>query len=438
MSLMIRRWIETNRAILVNTSSLVGTAAVTSILGFAFWLVAARIFSPAAVGLASAAISAMTLLGQFGVMGLSMLLIGELPKRTSERSSLTMTALIAAGTISLALGVIFALLAPAVISNLRALSGSPEVIALFAVGVSLTALGGVADGAVMGLLRGHLQFWRNTIFAVAKLLAMVAAGTFMVSRAGLTIYAAWAVGNVLSLVGLGLLVRAWRIRPTSLRPQWNLLGGLTRTALAHHALNQSLSITTLALPLIVTGMLSTTTNAYFYTAWMISGFAFMSFSAITIVLYAVGASDPAGLATKLRTTLSLSLSIGVSSILVLVVGASLILSILGQSYAEHGAATLRILSLAAFPLIIRTHYVTVSRLHNHATRTAVLMVIASGFEVAMAAFGARLGGLNGLSLAWVLALYIESAPMIPPVYRATFPREPGRIADEPTYRVSAG
>ncbi len=54
---MLFEWIKTNIVMLVNTGSLIGTTAVTSVLGFGYWWVAARWFSPQAVGLGSATIS---------------------------------------------------------------------------------------------------------------------------------------------------------------------------------------------------------------------------------------------------------------------------------------------------------------------------------------------------------------------------------------------
>ena len=73
------------RAILVNAGSLVGTTAVTAGLGFVYWLVAARVFPPGVVGLASALISAMSLLGFVGMLGLGSLLMGELPRQPASR-----------------------------------------------------------------------------------------------------------------------------------------------------------------------------------------------------------------------------------------------------------------------------------------------------------------------------------------------------------------
>src|SRR5438270_7077568 len=91
------RWLKKNSVILVNAGSLIGTSVVTSALGFTYWWLAARQFPPRVVGLASASISAMTLLGTFGILGLGTLLIGELPRQKGKEASLISTALIVVG-----------------------------------------------------------------------------------------------------------------------------------------------------------------------------------------------------------------------------------------------------------------------------------------------------------------------------------------------------
>ena len=102
------QWMKTNRVMLVNAGSLVATSAVTSVLGFTYWWLAARQFPPQVVGLASATISAMTLLGTFAMLGLGTLLIGELPRQKGKAASLISTVLIVAGGVGGVLGIIFA------------------------------------------------------------------------------------------------------------------------------------------------------------------------------------------------------------------------------------------------------------------------------------------------------------------------------------------
>ena len=175
MRTVLYRRAKTNSGKFINAGSLVGTTAVTTMLGLAYWWVAARWFPPQAVGLGSAAISAMTLLGTVCIVGLGTLLVGELPRQPGKEGSLISAALIIVGGIGGCAGMVFAVVAPFVAVDFQTLRASIVDIVLFASGVSLTAITLVLDQAMIGLLRGELQFWRNTLFAVAKLAALFGA-----------------------------------------------------------------------------------------------------------------------------------------------------------------------------------------------------------------------------------------------------------------------
>src|SRR5437763_5452353 len=97
--------------VIANASSLVGTTAVNAVLGYAYWWLAARQFPASAVGLAGAAVSAMTLLSTIVLMGLGTMLIGELHRREGGEVGLIVVASLVAGLISALLGAGFALVA---------------------------------------------------------------------------------------------------------------------------------------------------------------------------------------------------------------------------------------------------------------------------------------------------------------------------------------
>jgi O-antigen/teichoic acid export membrane protein len=122
---LLRHWSGENWAILSNAGALIGTTGLNSALGFIYWWLAARLFAPSAVGLASAAISAMMLLGNVGMLGLGTLLIGELPHRSHEAGALIATALLVAGGASAVLGILFGLAAPLVSAELTPLAQTP-------------------------------------------------------------------------------------------------------------------------------------------------------------------------------------------------------------------------------------------------------------------------------------------------------------------------
>ncbi|MFL5627061.1 MAG: lipopolysaccharide biosynthesis protein [Ktedonobacteraceae bacterium] len=418
MKILIQ-WAKANRVILINAGSLVGTTGVTSALGFAFWWFAARSFSPEAVGLASATISAMALLGSFGVLGLGTVLIGELPNQRGKEASLISAALIVVGGVGGCLGIVFATVSSYLSINFQVLGTSSENIALFAIGVSLTAITLVLDQALVGLLRGELQLWRNTLFAGVKLAALFVIGLWLSHLTGLTIYATWVIGNVCSLAvlaGFALVKQAGPGR--SYLPQWGLLRKLGSAALKHHALNLAIDAPSLVLPVLVTISLSTRVNAWFYVSWNLSSVANAISAALATTLFAVSSAQPSALARKLRLTLGLALVACVLVNCVLLLGPKQVLGLFGHSYSEQAAWSLRILSLESFPFIIKNHYIALARIRGRIVRTLLLIIATGLLELGGSAVGARLGGLNGLSLGWTAAVCVEAVLMSRAVYNA--------------------
>jgi O-antigen/teichoic acid export membrane protein len=101
-----------------------------------------------------------------------------------------------------------------------------------------------------------------------------------------------------------------------------------------------------------------------------------------------------------------------------------VLSFFGGSYAQEATWCLRFLALAVFPLIIRTHYVAISRIFKRVGRAAIIISICAVFELLLSASGARAGGLTGLSLGWLVAICLEALLMSVTVFRVAALREP--------------
>jgi len=408
-----------NRALLTNAGSMVGTTLVTSALGVAFWLVAAHNFSQVAVGVASAAVAAMTLLGFMGTLGLGTLLMGDLPRRKDGHRSLLNAALLINVVAGAVLGLGFALIAPLVSSNLEALGESLPSTAFFAAGVGLTALAFVLDQALIGLLHGGLQLVRNVVFALVKLLALIPIAV-LVSNAGAPwIYSAWAAGICLSLVVLARFYA--RRNGDSLRPNFALLLKMRASAASHAAVNLALETADLAMPILVIMLLSASANAAFYIAWMIAGFLVMVPLSLSMVAYAIGSADAAGLSRRFRFTFWISLAFGVLANLVLLPGAAPALQVFGQGYADQATTALHVLALGVFPLTFKTHYVAIHRVER-SLRTALPIVWAGTvLELGGGAAGAILGGLTGVAWGWLAGLCIEALVMAPDVIRGLRP-----------------
>ena len=422
MKTQFYQWLKANSIMFLNAGSLIGSTLMTSALGFGYWWLAARFFSAESVGLASAIISAMMLLGTLGILGLNTLLVGELSRQPGSEFSLISAALVLVGGVAGCFGVLFALTAHFLASDFQILGASIINVMLFAAGVSLTAITLVLDQALMGLLQGQQQFWRNTVFATLKLVALLLSGLYLQHTTGLTIYTTWTIGNVLSLIVLAwFALRKNRETRKSYRPRWQLLRKLGLTAIKHHALNLTLLAPAQILPIVVTIMLTATANAWFYVSLSIANLIGMLPIALTTVLYAESSARPDRLAHKMRTTLPLSfLLCGLAIGLLWLLGGQL-LSLFGASYAEGALSSLRILSFEAFPVTIRLHYVTIFRIQGQIGRATLPFIVIGIFQLVGAVIGAHIAGLTGLSFGWLITDCIGALFLLPPIYRVTFP-----------------
>jgi O-antigen/teichoic acid export membrane protein len=162
---------------------------------------------------------------------------------------------------------------------------------------------------------------------------------------------------------------------------------------------------------------------------MIASVAFIVPTALSTVLFAVGAGNPSSLRKRIKFTLSLSVLIGGLASGALIIGAGFILNLFGSAYAAQAELPMRILSLGVFPLIIKVHYITIVRIYGRLNRAAFLMMVSALLEIALAATGANLGGLLGISLGWLVALCAEAVFMAPVVYRAATGSSRGRQTD---------
>ncbi len=413
----LRATLEANRSLLGNAASMVATAIVTSLLGAAFWWVATHYFSKDSVGVASAAISAMTLLGFMATVGLGTLLMGELPRIEKGHRSVIDAALLTTGSIGAALGAAFVLIAPLASSNFDPLSQTWVAALVFVIGVALTALTFVLDQALIGLLRGGLQLSRNIVFSLVKLVLLIPVAAAIADSGSQWIYGTWTVGIAVSMI---VMVRFYRARRDDdpLAPNFSLLKSMRVHAATHHAVNLALRTPELALPVVVVTFLSATANASFYIAYMITSFMFFVPLSLSTVLYAVGSGEPRRLAGRFRLTVYVSLGFGAVSNLALLVLGTPLLEIFGASYASEASNTLHILALDIFPSTVMTHYVALRRIERRLASALPIIWGGAVLQVGGGVVGALLDGLVGVAIGWVAGATVEAIVMGPEVLRA--------------------
>ena len=397
--------------------SLVGAAGITSALGFVFWWVAARELPVDVVGVASASVSAMLLLGNLAAMGLGTILMHEIPRHSSGRGGVVLAALAVTGGVGVAMGAAFALVTPLLIPDLSVLGDSPPGLGIFALGVAATSVGIVLDQALIGMLRPRLQFWRNAIFAGAKLAALAALVLWFEDTRGLLIVLAWLLGAWISL-GLVAVAGGALRSPLHLKSGWSLLRSLRGSALQHHALNVARFASYWVMPVVVAALISPGAAAAFYVALLVATLVYVISGSLSLGLFAVGAHDPGGLPKQLRVSLALSFAAIAVSMVGAVVFHAPVLDLFGPSYRLQASTPLLVLVAAAVFVAVKDHWIAVRRVRAEVGDAAVLVGVFAVIEIVVAGVAGSMGGLTALTVGWTAVLSLEAAIMSPTVLHA--------------------
>lgn len=410
------RRLDASAALLGNAGALAAGTLVSAVLGFVYWWVAARSFSPRAVGLASAAISMMNLLSHVGEFGLGPLLLGYLPRYRHHAFAMLSTALAAVVVSCLLVAVLYTGGAAAFQASIEGLTDSASTATLFVFGVITTGLSLVIDQAMVGLLRSAVQMWRNIVFAAGKLGLLVGLALLANQAGALPIFATWLVGQLISLLfvarRLGDGGRVWH------RPQIALLRPIMGDVLSHHALNIALQAPALALPFVVAVVLSPETNAAFFAAWALVNVALLVPASLTTVLYTTGSGSPHLMAPRLRISLTVSMMLGLVAGLGLLLFSPFVLGLFSPAYPALAGTGLKVLGFGVLGVAVKYHYVALQRFAGRMASASVVLSLGCVAELFATVVGGKLGGLTGLTQGWVAAVALEAIVMAPAVIGA--------------------
>ncbi|HEY3877522.1 MAG TPA: hypothetical protein VGM12_02870 [Trebonia sp.] len=419
-----------HRPLLGTVISLVAATGVTSVLGVAYWWLAAHRESLAAVGNGSAAVSAMTLIGTFGMAGLNTTLIPHLARRTHRSDGLLAAALLAAALVSALLGAALWLAAVAVGGGFAPyLHTGPEAL-VFIGGSALTGAGLVLDEALLGLVGGAPQLWRNCAFAVTKLAVLAGLSVVWHDQFGTSILTAWVCGTALSLAVAAVLLRLRGVRLVS-RPQWAALREIGRASARNTWLNNALQAPVLLAPILVTGLLGAEEGGAFYVASTVMTVVVMLSFHFSTALYAANAADPAGLAAKLRLTLRVCLLGGLVGVPLVIVAARPLLHVFGPQYAARATLSLQLMVVGYFGSVLKNHYVALLRISAEITRAAVFGTVTCAIRLAAIVAGALAGGLLGVSVALLAVMTAEGLYTVPALRRALRAQDPAPAQAKP-------
>lgn len=318
------------------------STVASAALGMLFWVVGSRLYDVEDVGRASAAASAITLLGGLAQLSLNSVFIRFLPTAGDATVRFLRLAYTASGSTAVILAVGFFVFG----LGDDFLPPGPLALIAFTVAVVCSSFSALQDSVLTSLKRTSWVPVENILISLGKLgLVPVLLG----GAVAVPLLYAWGVPIVASVAVLTVVIFL-RLAPAHarrLRGRQSLPSRGELTAfMASQNLNGLLGNLTIYLPpLLVTLVLGPGETAFFYLPWLIgTALAALSWN-ILVSLVVEASTDPNQIRAHLRHSFRLLLIVTVGGSAILVAGAPWILGVLGGEYAEGGTASLRFIGL---------------------------------------------------------------------------------------------
>jgi O-antigen/teichoic acid export membrane protein len=345
-----------------NSAAIMASTVVTSLLGYAFWMIAARHFDRDANGTAAATTSAIQATVLIASVGAAAALVEWLPRCTSaaewRRRATTgfLTAVATAIVGSVVVVGVFGVVTSTLPQLANPLSGT-----LFCAACVFFAAGLVVDYVAMSEHRGTVMLVRNVILCGLRIPLIFVPVAFLTGAESILL--AWTIAAGLSLAWSTITFGSRDGH--SLVPDFTGLGRNLRemasALVGQHLITVTAMLAGYLLPVIVYSRLSAADNAYFYITWMLGSVFFIVSPAVSAALFVEGAkvgTDMRQLLRKCILTIGALLAVPV---LVYLACGRLILSLFGPDYVVHGYSLLLLLTLSAVPDAVTNVAVAVLR-----------------------------------------------------------------------------
>ena len=374
-------------------------AQVTAaLLGFAFWVIVARSYSPVDVGLASALIAAMGLLVLFSRLGMGWGLIRFLPHSGKNANSMVNTVFVTGILTSTAVTFIFVAGLGFWSPALLFVRHNPVYLAAFVIFTIASTLSILVDHTFIASRRASFTLAKGFIFNLLKLPLPIMLAVFFHSFG---IFASWGISLCVALL-LSFFLFLPRVQP-SYRPRFTISRGVVNEMVHFSFANYIGTLLWVApgmlLPLIVVNLLGAEPNAYFYIASALGGGLTMIPSTLSMSLFAEGSYEEERLGLNIRRSLKvISLTLLPAVILILAIADKLLL-LFGSSYAENATTLLRIMAISALPLSVNIVYLAIKRVEKKLKVIIGLSAVAAVVTLGLTYLLLPRMGINGAGLA---------------------------------------
>ncbi len=381
-----------------NAGYLLGINTFPALMGFLFWTLAGRLCPDSEVGLASAVISAASLLSCLAAFGTNLGLVRFMAEHPAPHRLLN--SVLAVNAICSIIGtLIFYIGIPLWTPQLYRVIYSKIWIFLFFIFVLASTWGTTIRDSFTACRRSKLGFVHTTATNLLRLELILPA----IQAGAVGMVGATALAFLISFLASVLILapKAYQGYRWSFRMHWHDIQAILPFSLSNFLTLLLFQVTQAGIPLMTVELLGTEANAYSFMALMVGLQIVSPGTALATSALAEGVNSRERSPQILRQALLTALAITVPLAILVFLAAPWILSIFGPAYAREASNLLRWLTLSAVFQVINQLYFTKLRLEKKNFLLIFLSIASTCTTLILAYCCLRRWGItaNGIAIA---------------------------------------
>ena len=403
-----------NDPLFKNSYFLMASTVVGSLLGFIFWILVARYYTPHDVGLATALISAASLLVAFSLLGFNFGVTRFLPNEKDKQGMIN-SCLTISFLFSILLSAIFILGIDAWSPALLFIRENIIFLLVFVVFVFTTALTRLQQTIFIALRSAELSFIQNITFSVLKLILIVCLVAFGIFG----IISSVAIATCIALIFSTFFLTPRRVNSYLPIPtiKKKMIKDMFHISSGNYIAENFAVIPSSVLPLMIVNVLNPEMNAYFFMALAISNLLIMVSVAVNSSLFVEGSYAPELFRNNVIKAIKFTFLLIIPAILGIFIFGDKLLLLFGRAYAENGFYVLCILVLAVIPFTINKIYSTIKNVQLNVKPVIYLNALIAILTIVISYVLMIKIGLIGVALGYTLGQGIGAVVVFAAVKR---------------------
>lgn len=378
---------------------------VVAVVGYLFWIVAARLFPSDQIGLATTIAASLWLVVVISTFGLGETLVRFLPS-SAQPNELASTSIILIGATTVVVSAVFVLVNGLGNDSMAFLAHDSQFGLLFVALAVLWSILTLFEYLFLALEKTQFAFVQTLIWASGKIIFLLVGFRIFVTGYNAVFWSWFLAGLIALLLSLRYYLPKYLTFRLAIRPE----------LLVPHLKFASLNCLTLLLtfglqmilPLVVIARVGRSASAYFYFDWTIAFLLCTVANAISSAMLARVSNNGFEFKVAVKKALLFSSLLILPAALVLFLFADKILLIFGEEYAVHGSALLKYLAVGTVLYIFLSLFKYIQLILKRADRALAAEAFVTVTTLVTSALLMQKGGIVIIGKVWLLALVVPT------------------------------